>query len=460
MGESFVTLVSALLVTIWVARIIEPGPFGLAAIALFIGTIAETIVLTPFAEAIVRRRNLDVGVLDTAHTATVTLSLVVAAGTAASAPLFAEIYQQPDLAPLIAVQSLATLCHGLRSAPEAVLSRKMRFRALAKRGIAAKTLSAGLTIALALAGTGAWSLVVGNVAFAAISALLVSVSVPRRMRLRLRFSEAGELFTYGRFSLADALLSSAIPRVFGLLVGYFQGISAVGFLNIAFRVTEATSSLLHMISARMALPMFSRYATTPHQMEIAYATGTRMIAMASTPVFAGIAVMSPWIIALLLGEGWEESVLALTACSIFSCFHFSRILTQPALKALGKPAALMGPNIAGLVFIIASSLAASQGGLAAHLGLWAVYGPVYFALSAHALKVHAGISWDAQLAPLTGSTLSAGLMIAAVLSVAHYTDLPDLQRALLQIGAGAITYVISILLLERKFLWAIVRTAS
>lgn len=170
--ENGVTVVSAF-VLIACARLIGPHAFGLASIAFFIGSLAETLVATPFNDSLIQRRKLDVSVIDTAHTSMVSLGLIVSLSLVLLGPVFAWIFHEPQLFALIAVQGSTCFLLGLRGAPEAIIVRKLRFKSLSLRNIAAKTASSIIYVGLALAGAGAWSLTWSNVAFSFIATWMI-----------------------------------------------------------------------------------------------------------------------------------------------------------------------------------------------------------------------------------------------------------------------------------------------
>ena len=114
--ENVVTLLAAVLSTIFTAHIIGPEAFGVASIAFFVGSLAETLVNTPFAEALIQRSRLDVAVIDTAHTAMVFAGGVTFLLLCGLAPVIAWTYARPQLTALIMVQGCTCILLGLRGA--------------------------------------------------------------------------------------------------------------------------------------------------------------------------------------------------------------------------------------------------------------------------------------------------------------------------------------------------------
>lgn len=172
-AESVVNILAALSTTLLIGRIIGPTEFGLAAVAYLFGSLAEVVVATSFVDPLIQRRRLDMSVVDTAFTAMVAVGAAMYLLILISAPLMARLYDMPELVGLLAVQGTTCVFLGVRGAPEAMLSRKLRFKALSIRSIVAKLASALVSLGPALLGMGAWSIILGNAAFAAGSTISI-----------------------------------------------------------------------------------------------------------------------------------------------------------------------------------------------------------------------------------------------------------------------------------------------
>lgn len=446
--ENVVTVVSAFIL-IACARLIGTHAFGLASIAFFVGSLAETLVATPFNDSLIQRRTLDVSVIDTAHTSMVSLGLIVSFSLCLLGPVFAWIFHEPQLFALIAVQGTTCFLLGLRGAPEAVIVRKLRFKSLSLRNIAAKTASSLIYVGLAVAGAGAWSLTCSNVAFAFIATCMIWGASRRKPKLRWRKSEAIELFNFGFFNLMDALLWTATPRLFGFLAGYFHGVSAAGLLNIAFRINDTVCGIIAAVSHRIAFPFFSRIAHEPQRLRDAYGKGTRATFVIAAPTFAGLALVGTQIIELTLGPQWAAAAPALAVVCFFSLFNFARLLSQPAIKALGRPSLLLWLHAVGLCYIAIGCTLTAPFSLNAQLWVWALFGIVSYTTGAILLKRASGLGLLEQTAPLAlGSAGGFGMTACVLLLRPHLATWSALPTLAVEAVSGGIVYISIILVLE------------
>jgi O-antigen/teichoic acid export membrane protein len=452
-AESFITILAAMCTTLVVARIIGPTEFGIAAVAYLVGSLAEVIVTTPFVDPLIQRRCLDNRLINAGFTAMFAAGLVLYLLILASAPLIARLYGHPALIGLLAAQGTTCVFLGLRGVPEALLARKLRFNLISIRGIIAKIAGAVVSLMAALAGMGAWSIILGNVAAAASSAIMIVFIVKRMPRLAYHPEQVRSLFSFGFFSLLDAVMWTAISRIFNFFIGYFYGVRVLGEFNIAFRINDTVCGLIGSATTRLAFPMLSRISSDRRRLEKDFLNGSRLVWVIVAPIFLGLAFTSSEIVDLTLGPEWRIASAALVAVCLFSLLAFSRLLAHPLVKAVGRPALLMGPNIAGLAYIFVGCLAFREAGFNALLGLWTSFGIIFVVCSINMVHRAIGMDWLTQMKPLMPATFpSLGMcLVLLVISATH----PTMSMAillLLKIGIGGITYLLLLAAFQRPLL--------
>ncbi len=450
--EGVVTLLAALVSTIWAGRLIGPGDFGIASLVVLVGTLGEVLVAAMFVDPLIRRRDRDRRTLDAAFTAMIATALVVYVAMLLAAPGIARAFDAPDVTALLAVQGLTVVLLAVRGVAEAELARKLRFRSLSLRTVAGKLAFAAVAIALAARGAGAWSLVCADLAFAIVATVAMVRATSLRPRLAFDPARVRGLLASGVPNLVDAVLWTATPRLYLVLVGRALGLPVLGQLGMAFRMNDTVVALLGSVSARVALPMFARVAHDPPRRAAAWRDGTRAIFLVAAPAFLGLACIGPELVPLVLGPAWPVTIDALVAVCVFSVFNFARVLAQPLVKAVGRSSLLVPPHAVELGFLVVACTMAPAT-LPAQFGVWAAFGVVHFAASAWMLSRAAGIGWDEQLRPLA-SALAPSLLLGAALWAVRVAGraLPDDLLLVAQIAVGATVYAAVLAVTGRRFL--------
>lgn len=150
---------TSFIVTIFLARLLEPSEFGLIAMVMVIVSIAFIFTDVGLGSALIQRRrvlpvhyasvfyfNLFVGVV---------LTLI----TFFSATWISDFYDNPQLTPITHLMSLLFLINAFSSLQINKLRKELNYAALAKADVSAAVLSGVTGIALAFYGAGVWSLV-------------------------------------------------------------------------------------------------------------------------------------------------------------------------------------------------------------------------------------------------------------------------------------------------------------
>jgi PST family polysaccharide transporter len=337
--------------------------------------------------------------------------------------------------------------------PEALLARKLRFNLISIRGIIAKIAGAAVSLTTALAGMGAWSIILGNVATAACSATMILFIVKRMPRLAYHPAQVRSLFSFGFFSLLDAVMWTAISRIFSFFIGYFYGVRILGQFNIAFRINDTVCGLIGSATTRLAFPMLSRISGDPRRIERDFLNGSRLVWVIVAPIFLGLAFTSSEIVDLTLGAEWQIASAALVAVCLFSLLNFSRLLAHPLVKAIGRPSLLMGPNVAGLAYIFVGCLAFREAGFHALLGLWTSFGIVFVVCSIHMVHRAIGTDWLTQIKPLLPATFpSLGMCLVLLVISATHPAISMVTLLFLKVGVGGTTYLLLLAAFQRPLL--------
>ena len=166
-----------MLTTIVLARILTPRDFGLVTIAaLVVGVIS--LFSHALGNVIVLEHDWDRRALATALGVMLAASAAATALGVLSAPVVARAFDIPAATGVVAVSAAALSYSGLAGFYEALLRRELRTRALFLCQLFQSLLYAAISISLAGAGAGVWSLVVGGLASSAAFAVAVVAAAP------------------------------------------------------------------------------------------------------------------------------------------------------------------------------------------------------------------------------------------------------------------------------------------
>ncbi|MBA3328006.1 MAG: oligosaccharide flippase family protein [Solirubrobacterales bacterium] len=254
-----------------------------------------------------------------AFTFEVVINAVLLCLVAAAVPLMALVYGRPELlAPGFA--TLALLPAITLQAPLWILYRRLRYTK--QRALQAIDPVAGflVTVVLAIAGAGYWSLVIGVIAGAWASAAAALISCPYPLRWRW---DRGVLRSYVSFStpLFVASFGGIVIAQGSVLVSESAvGLVGAGAVALAANITILTDRLDHMITSTL-YPAICAVADRTELLFESFVKSNRLALMWALPFGIGLALFTDDLIQFVLGNEWEPAAEVLQAFGLAAALN-------------------------------------------------------------------------------------------------------------------------------------------
>ncbi|WP_295531827.1 oligosaccharide flippase family protein [uncultured Thioclava sp.] len=330
-----VVLMSILTMAI-VSRILTPAEVGLFLVASTIVILIEAFRDFGIGTFLIREPDLAPRLVRTAVTIITCMSLVLGGLALFGAETLAQFYADPKLAGLIRIAALAFLVAPISTPLLALLRRDMAFGAVAAINVAAGFANASMTIGLALAGYGPFSLVWGSVLAACVTAMGAVICRPLWWIFVPTLRDWRLVVPFGAWSSIVTLLGmlfDAFPR---LILGRVLGFGAVGLFARAISLSQLPDRLILSAVQPVLLPALASHARDNGTLKAPFLMGLSYISGLQWPALAMIAVLADPIVRLLLGPQWLEVVpLVRIVALAFFCL-FPVYLCYPVLVTLGR----------------------------------------------------------------------------------------------------------------------------
>ena len=236
------------------ARLLAPDDFGLVAIAASFVTIVEGLSAFDVDKALIRSRDDDRALYDTAWTLSALRGLLAALAMWTIAPWVADA----RMAAVLRVLALGPILNGLRNPRFVTFERDLVYSRLAVLTIAAKVVSVGAMLVLAVAYRSYWALVLGQLAYALTGTILSYLLQPYRPRISLaRFST---LFGFSGWLTLTSVVTVLSMETDKLIVGWLVGVTDAGLYFMTQRVGVLPTQELLSPLQRILFPAFSELA--------------------------------------------------------------------------------------------------------------------------------------------------------------------------------------------------------
>ena len=444
-GLSFVLgKVLVLVATVVLARLLGPAEFGLVSLALVFVGFVEVMADFGVGQALIYRRDSR-RAADAAFACTVVSGLLLAAGTALAAPYLAQALGDPDVTVFLRVLALSFVLGSFGMVPDVLLRRDLLFKRRLVVQLSASATRGIVSVVLALAGAGAWSLVWGQLAAVTVASVVAWAVVRYRPDLRwwrLRWGDVRPLLVFGAPTAANGLLSTVILNVDYIIVSRVLGATALGYYLLAFRLPEMVIVSVFQVLSQVAFPVFSRARTEPGRLRRGYLRMLRLQTTYGVVVGCVLAAVAPYLVPLLFGPGWSPTVFPLQVLAVYAAFRSLGMGVVDVLKALGRPSLALWASVARLVVLVPALLVATRWGIN---GV-AVTQVVVAMLFAVVMQVIAGRMLGARpaellsaCAPAVGAGIAGAACAAVAAALVPGEDLPRLVVALAAAGLAAVT---------------------
>jgi O-antigen/teichoic acid export membrane protein len=331
---------AALAQALIVARILGPSEIGLYGIVSI--TVMTLIALKRVGidEAFVQQDERDQErEFQLAFTLELALAGIFALLIAIAAPVMAAVYDEPRLLALTLALTYLPIAFALQ-APLWIFFRRMDF--LRQRSLQAVVpiVTFVVTVPLAAAGVGVWSIVIGAVAGNAASVALALRLSPYRVAIRFERAAARR---YLQFSWPVLVVTTG-----GLIVAQGQilafklhdGLAATGFLALAVGLTRYADRADQVISPTV-YPAVCAIRDRARALDELFTASVRAAAIWSLGFGAGLVLFAPDLVHHLLGDEWEGAVVLLQglgAASALYSFGYTWIAFARGMGRFKQPA--------------------------------------------------------------------------------------------------------------------------
>lgn len=435
--------------TVVLARLLVPSEFGVVAAILIYLQILELISDIGLAATVQYEQEKGITPrVQTAFTLNLGLSVVLCGIGIAAAPLIASFFHVSGDTDLFRLAALNLLLRGTANIHDALLLRDLAFNRRIVSQLSGQVGRAVVSVALAVAGLGAASLVIGMLAGTVVWAIVVWAITGFRPNLTIERAAVRPMITYGGGASALEVIAVISTRADVVTIGRVLGDSALGLYTVAYRIPELIIESIAWNVSIVAFPALARKRMSDEQgMSAAALRIARYQVLYAAPLAAGLAVLATPLIVLLFGPKWAEAGGVMSAIAVMVGVSSVAYPLGDVFKALGRQRVLVGLNLIQLPLLIGAIVIASSAGIVAVAWVRAAEMALYTGMIIVTASRIASIRPSAVLVAMgPGAAAAAGVVVGAG---AVRLAWPEIAVAPLVLGivAGALGGMLSLRLL-------------
>ena len=423
---SFVSTVLGRVLTpvtaIILARLLVPRDFGVFAVAVAVQSALMSFNDLGVANAIIWWPGDVRRAARTATTLALGSSLVLYAACFVAAPFIAGFLNVPEATGVLRLLALTVVIDGISSVPVGLLGREFRQGRRAFADWAGFVVATGLTIWLAVAGYGAWSLAWGRIAGNVVTTTTLFVLSGHPPQFGFDRPIARQLVAYGLPLAGSSLLVFTMLNVDYIVVGRVLGATALGIYTIAFNLSSWPSNVISVTIRRVSIPLFARQGNDEPRLERTFLAGTGNVMTVTAILCAGLFALSvPLIHVLYPSDYWA----AAAPLALLSVLGMARVLIDffyDLFAGIGRSRMLMGLQGLWLVVLVPYLVLGARTGelrgvaIAQVAVAWGLMVPAYVVMSSQVGIPFSGVV-RAVARPVLAGGLAAGAGVAVVATV-------------------------------------------
>ena len=429
-----------LIVSIILARILNPDIYGTIALVTIITTILQVFIDSGLGTALIQKKDSDDIDFSSVFYFNLIVCIILYALLFFSAPLIADFYLKPELTSIIRALGFILIISGFKNIQTAYVSKHLLFKKYFFATLGGTVAAAFIGIWMAYEGFGVWSLVAQNLINQTVDTIILWATVKWKPRLCFSWTRLKKLISYGWKLLVSSLIDTVWVELRQIIIGKKFSSEDLAFYNKGEEYPKYATTALNSSIDSVLLPTMSIVQDNQKRLRDITRRSIRISSYCIWPMMIGLAVCAQPLVSFFLTDKWLNCVLFLQIFCITYAFRPIHTSNLNAIKAMGRSD----------IFLILELIKKTIGLLLILITMW--YGPIWLALSALIGNIFYQIinSWPNRsllhysygeqlldIMPSVGLSIIMGFFVYLII----FIPIPSWSQLLIQIPLGIILYI-------------------
>ena len=433
------TQIVSFVVTIVLARLLEPKDFGTITLITVFIALSQVFVQAGFGAALIQKKEVTEADYNSVFYLSLSVAFFLYLVLFVSAPWVAVFYKEPVLVNVLRVVSLTLIVGALNAVQTAVLNREMKFKLSFNVSLITVVVSGLIGISMAYCGYGVWALVASSLGGQIATTLTLWVVIRWRPVWTFSFSALRQLFGFSSKLLASALLDTLFNNLYNLIIGKLFNPTILGYYS---RGQSIPYLAMTSVNGTISGVIFPALASCQHDREQVKAITRRAVkatCFLTFPMMFGLAAVAKPMVLVLLTDKWLPCVPYLQLSCITCAFWPLHTANVQALTALGRSDIFLTLEIIKKSLSLLTIVATFKLGVMAMVIGQAVMSVACVGINAWPNRRLIDYTLTRQMADIAPSFLLSAAMVTAVLGLGLVISNPYLQLGT-QVSLGTLIY--------------------
>lgn len=454
--------VIGLVVSIVLARLLEPEAVGVVSLANMFILFFNVISVYGLGNALIQNKDADEIDFSTAFFGNIVLSLALYIIIFCLAPLIERFYEYEkyNFIEVIRILSITVIFNGIKSVIDARISKEFKFKYFFYSSLISLSVSGAIGIYLAYTNRGLWALVIYNVISVGTNTLLLCCFEKWKPHIAFSFEKLKKIWSFGWKLILVGLLNSAYLQIRSLIIAKKYTSEDLAYYNRGFNLAKIVPEELGVALMAVLFPAFAEdWSNIKSDMQ-------KAVSGSSFVVFPGLIwlfIVADDLIEVLFTAKWIAAVPFLRLFCISYLLYSFEVIVDQVIKATGKGKQLLIINIIKkIVGIIAILFTMNLGPIFIAIG-YTVSAIIGTFISAFIAMTDYKYSIKEQLSDILPAFASSLIMAAACILIVNCMSASPLVNLIVEAVVAVPVYFLCASVLNKKelsFYKNIIRSVS
>ncbi len=428
------------IVSIVLARMLDPNLFGTVAILYVFIEIVQVFVDSGLGNALIQKKNADDLDFSSVFYVNLILCISMYGLLFVLAPIIAGFYNDNTMISMIRVLGLTVVISGVKNIQQAYVSRHLMFKKFFYATLGG-TICAGIVgISMAYNGMGAWALVAQQITNVVIDTCVLWGVVKWHPKRMFSFERLKELYSYGWKLLVSSLIDTGYNNLRSLIIGKLYTSTDLAYYDRGEKLpTLVIANILASIDS-VLLPAMSEVQDVKERVKEMCRRSTKTSVYILAPCMIGLFSTAEPLVRIMLTEKWMNSVFYIRVFCITLIFYPVHTANLSAIKAVGKSDIFLKLEIVKKIIGIIILICAMRISVKAMAVSTLISTIISLLLNSYPNKKLLNYGFSEQIRDIIPSITLATAMGSVVYLISMF-QLPDIVTLVIQIVVGISVYV-------------------
>lgn len=441
-SERILAQLITLIVSIVLARILDPSHYGTVSLVMIFITIANVFVSDGFGNALIQKKDADKLDFSSVLFFNIGFSVILYLILFFCAPLISSFYGEgyEILIPVLRVLGLRLIPAGINSVQHAYVSKHMMFRKFFWSTLFGTLLSGGVGISMAYLGFGVWALVAQYLTNTVVDTIVLAITLGNIFCFQFSFDRVKKLLGFGSRILASGLLIVVYQEVRALIIGKLYSAQDLAFYE---KGKSFPNLIVTNVNTSIGAVLFPKMANDQDDLAKVKETtrnSIRFSAYIMCPMMLGLAAVAPTFVRLVLTEKWMPCVPLLQLFCIVYLLQPIHTANMQAIKAVGRSDILLKLEITKKIIELVTILITMWFGVPAIVVGMAVCATFFTLFNAYPNIRLINYQFKEQMMDIVPSIVMSAMMFIVVYFI-QLLPISDFPLLVLQVIIGGIVYL-------------------